>query len=73
MPTSTPYLRGSASCANGCAASCTPPIQTCRRPSNGRVQPYFVLKGNVCALLATKDHVNLFVYDGAIVPTRTAS
>src|SRR5581483_3650319 len=32
------------------------------------VQPYFVLKGNVCALLATKDHVNLFLYDGAIVP-----
>ena len=32
-----------------------------------RVQPYFVLDGNVCALLATKDHVNLFVYDGAIV------
>ena len=31
------------------------------------VQPYFVLEGNVCALLATKDHVNLFVYDGAIV------
>jgi hypothetical protein len=33
-----------------------------------RVRPYFVLDGNVCALLATKDHVNLFVYDGAIVP-----
>ena len=33
-----------------------------------RVQPYFVLDGNVCALLATKDHVNLFVYDGGIVP-----
>jgi hypothetical protein len=31
------------------------------------VQPYFVLDGNVAALLATKDHVNLFVYDGAIV------
>jgi hypothetical protein len=33
-----------------------------------RVQPYFVLEGNVCALLAAKDHVNLFLYDGAIVP-----
>lgn len=32
------------------------------------VQPYFVLEGNVCAFLATKDHVNLFVYDGGIVP-----
>jgi hypothetical protein len=30
------------------------------------VQPYFVLKGNVCALLATKDHVNLFLYDPTI-------
>ena len=32
------------------------------------VRPYFVLDGNVCAFLAAKDHVNLFVYDGAIVP-----
>ena len=32
------------------------------------VQPYFVLDGNVCALLATKDHVNVFLYDGGIVP-----
>jgi hypothetical protein len=31
-------------------------------------QPYFVLKGNICALLAAKDHVNIFLYDGAIVP-----
>jgi hypothetical protein len=31
-------------------------------------QPYFVLAGNVCALLATKDHVNVFLYDGGIVP-----
>jgi hypothetical protein len=32
------------------------------------VRPYFVLQGNVCALLAAKDHVNLFLYDGGIVP-----
>ena len=31
-------------------------------------RPYFVLKGNICALLAAKDHVNVFLYDGAIVP-----
>jgi hypothetical protein len=31
-------------------------------------QPYFVLKGNVCALLAAKSWVNVFLYDGAIVP-----
>jgi hypothetical protein len=30
-------------------------------------QPYFVLQGNICALLAAKDHVNVFLYDGAIV------
>jgi hypothetical protein len=30
------------------------------------VQPYFVLAGNVCALLATKDHVNLFLYDPTV-------
>ena len=32
------------------------------------VQPYFVLNGNICALLAAKDHVNIFLYDGGIVP-----
>jgi hypothetical protein len=32
------------------------------------VQPYFVLAGNVCALLAAKDHINLFLYDGSMVP-----
>ena len=31
-------------------------------------QPYFVLQGNVAAFLAAKDHVNVFVYDGGIVP-----
>jgi hypothetical protein len=33
-----------------------------------RDRPYFVLRGNVCALLAARDHVNIFLYDGAIVP-----
>jgi hypothetical protein len=31
-------------------------------------QPYFTLNGNVCALLAAKNWVNVFLYDGAIVP-----
>ncbi len=31
-------------------------------------RPHFMLAGNVCALLAAKDHVNVFLYDGAIVP-----
>jgi hypothetical protein len=26
-------------------------------------QPYFTLDGNICALLAAKDHVNVFIYD----------
>ena len=33
-----------------------------------RDRPYFVLDGNVCALLAAKGHVNVFLYDGAVVP-----
>jgi hypothetical protein len=31
-------------------------------------RPYFVLQGNICALLAARDHVNVFLYDGGIVP-----
>ena len=31
-------------------------------------RPYFVLQGNICALLAARDHVNVFLYDGAVVP-----
>src|ERR1700694_5738141 len=31
-------------------------------------QPYFTLNGNVCALLAVKKWVNVFLYDGAMVP-----
>jgi hypothetical protein len=30
------------------------------------VQPYFVLNGNIAALLATKDHVNVFIYDPSV-------
>ncbi len=26
-------------------------------------QPYFVLHGNICALLGAKDHLNIFIYD----------
>lgn len=34
-------------------------VETIKRTS----QPYFVLQGNICALLAAKDHVNVFLYD----------
>jgi hypothetical protein len=27
-----------------------------------------VLQGNICALLAAKDHVNVFLYDGGLTP-----
>src|SRR5437870_3720922 len=36
------------------------------------VQPYFVLDGNIAALLAAKDHVNVFLYD-PLVSTRRGS
>ncbi|WP_460446481.1 DUF1801 domain-containing protein [Angustibacter aerolatus] len=39
-------------------------VETIKRTT----QPYFTLQGNVCALLAAKDHVNVFVYDGGLVP-----
>jgi hypothetical protein len=39
-------------------------IETIKRTN----RPYFVLQGNICALLAARDHVNVFLYDGAIVP-----
>ena len=26
-------------------------------------QPYFVLQGNICALLGAKNHLNVFIYD----------
>src|SRR2546430_3215893 len=32
------------------------------------VQPYFVLDGNVVALLAAKDHITVFLYDGGLAP-----
>jgi hypothetical protein len=30
------------------------------------VRPYFVLQGNICALLAARDHVNVFIYDPVV-------
>lgn len=32
------------------------------------VQPYFVLDGNIAALLAANDHVTVFLYDGGLAP-----
>ena len=32
------------------------------------VQTYFVLNGNVAALLAAEDHITVFLYDGGLAP-----
>jgi hypothetical protein len=34
-------------------------IETIKRTN----RPYFVLEGNICALLAAKNHVTIFIYD----------
>lgn len=34
-------------------------VETIKRAN----RPYFTLSGNICALLAAKDHVNIFIYD----------
>ncbi len=41
-------------------------VETIKRTN----RPYFTFEGNVCALLATKDHVNVFIYD-PIAPDST--
>ncbi len=68
MPTSTPSRTGQqAICreVRDLVHAADPEVsETIKR----NVQPYFVLEGNICALLATRDHVNVFLYDGAIVP-----
>src|SRR6266508_2376387 len=39
-------------------------IETIKRT----VQPYFVLDGNVAALLSAKDHITVFLYAGGLAP-----
>ena len=34
-------------------------------------QPYFVLEGNICALLAARDHLNVFI-EGCVKPRASA-
>jgi hypothetical protein len=34
-------------------------VETIKRTN----RPYFLLEGNLCALQAAKDHVNVFIYD----------
>src|SRR6266576_3088238 len=37
-------------------------VETIKRTN----RPYFVLNGNVCALLGAKDHLNIFIYDPTV-------
>lgn len=34
-------------------------VETIKRTN----RPYFILDGNICALLAAREHVNIFIYD----------
>ena len=47
------------------AATCSVDV---RARSNAPTVRTSYCEGNICALLAAKDHVNVFLYDGAIVP-----
>jgi hypothetical protein len=46
---------------------CTPPIPDVTETIKRTNRPYLVLQGNICALLAANDHVNVFICD-PIVP-----
>jgi hypothetical protein len=58
-PTSTRSRNGSRRSAAWSATSSTPPTPDIVETIKRTVQPYFVLDGNVAALLAAKDHVNV--------------
>jgi hypothetical protein len=57
-PTSTPFRTGSRRSAARCASSSTPRTRRSSRRSNG----------NVVALLAARDHITVFLYDGGLAP-----
>jgi len=61
-------LADQAAVATAFPAEHPPCLHLCHGMLNGGAQPYFVLQGNICALLAARDHVNVFLYDGGIVP-----
>jgi hypothetical protein len=63
-----PCPSGSRQSARRFASWSAPRTRTSLETIKRTVQPYFVLEGNICALLAAKDHVNVFLYDGGIVP-----
>ena len=66
MPTSPSCPRGNSRYASSSAKTIWATDPEIKETIKRTVQPYFVLDGNVCALLATKDHVNLFLYDPTV-------
>ena len=59
---------GSRRSASGFASSCLGADPEVEETIKRTVQPYYVLEGNICALQTTKNHVNVFLYCGGIVP-----
>ena len=51
-----------------CARWSTRPTRRSRRRSSGPSSPTSSSQGNVIALLAAKDHVSVFLYDGGLTP-----
>ena len=62
-PISTGCRHGSARSARRYASSSHAADPEVEETIKRTVQPYFVLQGNIAALQATKDHVNVFLYD----------
>ena len=67
-PTSTPSRTGSRRSAARSATSLHEADAELEETIKRTVQPYFVLQGNVAALLSAKDHVTVFLYDGGLAP-----
>jgi hypothetical protein len=68
MPTSTPCPRGSERSAARSGISCTPQTRRSRRRSSepsSRISSSTAISAHCWP---RKDHVNVFLYDGAIVP-----
>ena len=51
-----------------CATSCTPPTRRSARPSSATSSPTSSSRATSARSWQPRDHVNVFLYDGAIVP-----
>ena len=68
MPISNVCPTGSKQSAARFATWSTPPTPDVRETIKRTNRPYFELRGNICALLSAKDHLNVFLDDGALIP-----